>query len=79
MHMKLNTNRIDQSVLALLYLGLHDTDRAWKTFDWEAMSRLHEKGYISDPVNKNKSVVFTSEGLRESERLLSQLFGEPEK
>jgi hypothetical protein len=77
--MKLNPNRIDQSVLALLYLGLHDTNRAWKTFDWEAMSRLHEKGYIFDPVNKNKSVELTSEGLRESERLLNQLFGEPEK
>jgi Domain of unknown function (DUF6429) len=77
--MKLNTSRIDQSVLALLYLGLHDTNRAWKTFDWEAMSRLHEQGYICDPVNKNKSVELTSEGLRESERLFSQLFGEPEK
>jgi Domain of unknown function (DUF6429) len=75
--MKLNTDRIDQSVLALLYLGLHDTNRAWKTFDWEAMSRLHAKGYIADPVNKNKSVVLTSEGLRESERLLRQLFGDP--
>jgi len=34
-------------VLALLWLGLHDNSRAWKGFDWDAMNRLHEKGYIS--------------------------------
>jgi hypothetical protein len=74
--MKLDTDKIDKAVLALLYLGLHSGDRAWKGFDWEAMGRLHAKGYISDPVNKAKSVVFTDEGLRESERLLQELFGE---
>src|SRR5437899_37269 len=49
--------KIDQSVLALLYLTLHDGCRAWKSFDWQAMTRLHEKGLIEDPVNKAKSVV----------------------
>lgn len=73
--MKLDNDRIDQAVLALLYLGLHDGSRAWKSFDWEAMSRLHEKGLISDPVGKSKSVAFTEEGMRESERLLANLFG----
>jgi hypothetical protein len=34
-------------VLALLTLGLHDHGRAWKGFDWDALSRLHEKGFIS--------------------------------
>jgi len=38
------------------------------------MHRLHEKGYISDPVGKTKSVVFTEEGLRESQRLFRELF-----
>ncbi len=73
--MKLDTERIDRAVLALLYLGLHDGERTWKGFDWDAMNRLHEKGYISDPVGKAKSVVFTEEGLAESERLLEELFG----
>ena len=73
--MRLNTDRIDEAVLALLHLGLHDGARAWKSFDWDAMGRLHDKGYISDPVGKTKSVVFTEEGLRESERLLNALFG----
>ena len=77
--MELNTNRIDEAVLALLYLGLHDSTRAWKSFAWDAMARLHEKGYIADPVGKAKSVTFTEQGLRESERLLSALFGEADK
>jgi hypothetical protein len=38
------------------------------------MHRLHEKGYISDPVSKAKSVVVTEEGLRESQRLFRELF-----
>jgi uncharacterized protein DUF6429 len=73
--MDLDLGKIDRAVLALLYLGLHDEYRAWKGFDWDAMSRLHEKGYISDPVGKAKSIVFTAEGLAESERLLFELFG----
>lgn len=77
--MKLNTDRIDEVVLALLHLGLHEDARAWKSFDWDAMSRLHEKGYITDPVGRAKAVTFTEEGLRESERLLKVLFGEHDK
>jgi len=73
--MELDNDRIDQAVLALLYLGLHDGSRAWKGFDWDAMERLHGKGLISDPVGKAKSVLFTPDGLREAERLLEQLFG----
>ena len=72
--MKIDTDRVDETVLALLYLGLHDGCRAWKGFDWAAMDRLHEKGLISDPVGRAKSVVFTEEGLREAERLLRELF-----
>lgn len=62
-------------MLALLYLGLHGEGRAWKGFDWDAMSRLHEKGFISDPVGKAKSVWFTDEGLTQARRLLEELFG----
>jgi hypothetical protein len=74
--MKLNTDRIDETVLALLYLGLHDGRRVWKSFDWDAMARLHEKGYISDPVGKTKSVAMTEQGLLESQRLFTLLFDE---
>lgn len=72
--MEIDEDKVDEVVLALLYLTLHDGGRAWKSFDWESMNRLHEKGLISDPVNKAKSVVFTEQGLQESERLFKQLF-----
>ena len=67
-------DKIDEAVLALLYLTLHDGARAWKSFDWDTMDRLHEKGYILNPVGKAKSVVLTDEGLREAERLFRKLF-----
>jgi hypothetical protein len=73
--MELDTEKIDQVVLALLALGRHDGYRTWKAFDWESMQCLHEKGYISDPVGKAKSVLFTEDGARESERLLQVPFG----
>ncbi len=41
--------------------------RTWKSFDWSAMKRLHEKGLISDPASKAKSVVLTDTGLRQGE------------
>ena len=48
--MDIDENRIDDAVLALLLLGLHDGQRAWKSFDRDALDRLHAKGLISDPV-----------------------------
>jgi hypothetical protein len=45
-----------------------------KSFDWDAMNRLHEKGFISNPVGKAKSVALTEEGLAEAERLFNALF-----
>jgi hypothetical protein len=73
--MKLDSDKIDKAVLVLLALGRHDGHRAWKSFDWESMGRLHAKGYITDPVGKAKSVLLTEDGARESERLLQTLFG----
>ena len=76
----MNNNRIDDAVLALLYLGRHEISRmsgevrTWKSFDWTVMERLYEKGLISNPMNKNKAVAFTDEGLKESERLFQELF-----
>lgn len=73
--MQLDEAKIDDAVLALLYLGLHDRDRAWKGFDWDSMRRLHEKGFIGNPVSKTKSVAMTEIGLRRSGELLKCLFG----
>ena len=57
--MKIDTDKIDEAVLALLYLTLHDGVRAWKSFDWEAMNRLYDNGFISNPVGTAKSIGFT--------------------
>ena len=69
-----DTDKIDNAVLALLLLGRHENYRVWKGHDWDALDRLHEKGYISDPASRAKSVVLTEEGLREAERLFKELF-----
>jgi Domain of unknown function (DUF6429) len=62
--MEIDTAKIDETVLALLYLTLHDGTRAWKGFDWDTLNRLHAQSLISNPVSKAKSVVLTGEGLR---------------
>ena len=72
--MKIDNDRIDDAVLALLQLVLHDNVRAWKGFDWDTLDRLHAKGLISDPRTNAKSVVLTEEGLRHSERLFNEMF-----
>lgn len=73
--MDYDSDRIDDAVLALAYLTLHDGARVWKSFDWNALNRLHAKGLISSPVSKAKSVVLTEQGLEEAERLCRELFG----
>ena len=72
--MTIDTDKIDETVLALLYLTLHDGVRAWKGHDWEALNRLHRKGMILNPIGKAKSVVLTDQGLAESKRLFRELF-----
>lgn len=72
--MKHDNDKIDEAVLGLLFLTLDDAGRAWKGFAWSAMNRLHEKGFIENPVSKNKSVFLTAEGQAEAERLFKKLF-----
>ncbi|MCW7551596.1 DUF6429 family protein [Endozoicomonas gorgoniicola] len=76
--MKVDEEKIDDAGLALLHLTLHDDFRAWKQLDFDLMNRLHEKGFIEDPINKTKSVVFTEAGLKKSEELFRKLFANNE-
>ena len=69
--MPLNTDKIDDAALALLYLTLHDGHRAWKGFAWDVLGR-YDKGMIGDPVGKVKSVVFTDEGLQRAKALFAE-------
>jgi hypothetical protein len=72
--MRIDADKIDEAVLALMWLTLHDGSRAWKGFDWDALDRLYRKGMIEDPKNKAKSVVLTDKGLRQAEELFRSLF-----
>ena len=63
--MAYNEDKVDEMTLALLYLVMtqdREGTRAWKGFDWETMDRLNEKGYISNPKGKAKSVTLSDEG-----------------
>ncbi|MES1189883.1 MAG: DUF6429 family protein [Steroidobacter sp.] len=70
-------DKIDDAVLALLSLTFHndhDITRAWKTFDWDALNRLHARGYIHNPVGKVKSVAMTEKGVERAKELFAKLF-----
>ena len=70
--------KVDEMVQALLYLTtFRDKSkvRAWKGLDWDSLNRLHEKGYISDPRSKAKSVMLNQDGARLSEELFRRHFG----
>ncbi|TVR33985.1 MAG: hypothetical protein EA388_10045 [Nitriliruptor sp.] len=69
--------RVQDTVLALMYLNAHEDTlgwRAWKSFPWEATDGLHERGLIDDPRSKAKSVALTDEGARLAEQLFTELF-----
>lgn len=81
--MNYDENKIDDATLALLYLVSWKQKKdfpvsAWKSFDWETMNRLHEKGFISDPKSKAKSVRMSDEGYRKAKQLFEQMFGQDE-
>lgn len=73
----IDEDKVDDAVLALMWLTLHDGFRAWKSFDWDATDRLHQKGLIENPAGKAKSVVLTEQGVRQAELLCRKLFARP--
>jgi len=50
--------------------------RAWKGFDCDTMNKLCEKGYISNPVGKAKSIRKTEEGFLKAKELFERHFTE---
>ncbi|WP_408601153.1 DUF6429 family protein [Pseudomonas sp. PLMAX] len=73
--MEYDEKLIEEAVLALLATFSSDDGNAWKGFDFEIMNRLHEHGFISNPVNKNKSIWLTEEGLERGRQIADRLFG----
>jgi hypothetical protein len=73
--MEYDKDKVDEMVLVLLYLTTHEQGtRAWKNMDWDAMNRLHDKGYIGNPKTKAKSVTLTEKGEKLSEELFRKHF-----
>lgn len=50
--MDADDDKIDDAVLALLWLTLHNECRAWKGMDWSALDRLYEKALIHNPARR---------------------------
>ena len=77
--MEYDKDKVDELTLALLYLVIHQRSehgaRAWKGFDWDTLQRLHEKGWIGNPVGKAKSVVLPPEGVERARELFEIRFG----
>ena len=68
---------VDEAVLALLYLTTFKDKpnwRTWKGHNWDVLDRLHQKGYISDPATKARSVLLTEEGAKRSQDLFEKYF-----
>jgi len=81
--MNYDEDKIDDYTLALLYLVTHGRHegmgaRACKGFDWDTLNRLHDKGYLSNPVGKAKSVGMTEEGFLKAKELFERYFAKEE-
>jgi hypothetical protein len=78
-YMEYDEDKVDNFTLALLYLVAHEREegfgaRAWKGFDWDTLNRLHDKGFISNPVGKAKSVAMTEQGFLKAKDLFEKHF-----
>ena len=73
--MDYDRDRAADFALALMYLELHESDRAWKGYPWDVLDVLHERRLIADPKNKAKSVVLTEQGLELAAALFEELLG----
>lgn len=80
--MDYDEDKVDEMTLALMHLVAFSDKpciRAWKGFDWDTLDRLYEKGYISDPKSKARSVQMTEEAVQLSKKLFQKHFGLPEE
>jgi hypothetical protein len=67
-----------ETALAILSLTARDEEygaRAWKGMDWDLLKVLHQKGWIGDPVGKQKSVHLTEQGSTLAASYLEKHFG----
>ncbi len=70
--------KVDEVALALLHLTTYEGElglRAWKNIDLGVLTRLHEKGFISNPITKSKSVAISEHAAAKAEELFKKYFG----
>ena len=78
--MDYDREKVDEMTLALLYLGMSKTGgscRAWKGLDGPTLDRMHQKGWISNPMGKSPSVDVSPEAAKKAEELFRRHFGKP--
>ena len=74
----IDKDKLAEAALAILSLTAekgYGNARAWKGMDWDLLAVLYEKGWIFDPVGKQKSVIFSDEGYELAEQFLAKHFG----
>lgn len=73
-----DTEKLTEVALAIMWLSAHRdgrTTRVWKSIDWDVTDLLFEKGWISDPKGKAKSVMLSDEAERLGAKLFDKHFG----
>lgn len=71
-------DKLAEVALAIMWLGAHPDGRmtrVWKGFDWDVTDLLFEKGWISDPKGKTKSVVLSGEAEKLAQESFEKHFG----
>ena len=75
--MEYNQEKVDDMVLALLYLTSSTNKygtRAWKGLDWQVLDRLYKKGFIGDPREKGPTMQLSEAGVDRSKQLFEEIF-----
>lgn len=70
-------DKLAEAALAILSLSAFGDPagvRVWKGLDWDVMNILFERGWISNPKGKAKSVILTDDGQRCAEDFLRAHF-----
>ena len=74
----IDKEKIAEAALAILSLTAHgdaDYTRVWKDLDWDLLDLLHDRGWISDPVGKHRSVQLTEAGIKLAQEYVDKHFG----
>ena len=73
-----DVDKLAEVGLAFLYLTMHEGSggtRAWKSLDWDVLDLLYERGWISNPKSKAKSVALTEEAAELAGSYFEKHFG----